>query len=164
MGDADDSYDFSQLDAFCQKLSDGCDLVVGNRFLGGIDPGAMPWKNRYLGNPLLSWLGRLLFGSPVHDFHCGLRGYRKHAFLQMDLRTSGMEFASEMVIKATLLGMNIAEVATTLSKDGRSRPPHLRPWRDAGATFVSCCCSARAGYSSFQGACSAWSASFCSCS
>ena len=130
MGDADDSYDFSQLDAFCRELAANCDLVVGNRFQGGIAPGAMPWKNRYLGNPLLSWLGRLLFRSPVRDFHCGLRGYRKSAFLKMDLRTSGMEFASEMVIKATMLGLRIAEVPTTLDMDGRSRPPHLRPWRD----------------------------------
>lgn len=130
MGDADDSYDFGHLDAFIDKLSDGHDLVMGNRFLGGIATGAMPWKNRYLGNPLLSWLGRRLFRSPVHDFHCGLRGFSKSAFLHMDLRTSGMEFASEMVIKATLLGLRIAEVPTTLHKDGRSRPPHLRPWRD----------------------------------
>jgi len=130
MGDSDDSYDFSELDAFVQKLREGFDLVMGNRFLGGIAPGAMPAKNRYIGNPILSWIGRLLFKCPARDFHCGLRGYTKDSFVRMDLRTTGMEFASEMVIKANLLGMRIAEVPTTLSKDGRSRPPHLRPWRD----------------------------------
>lgn len=130
MGDSDDSYDFSNLDVFVQKLDQGCDLVMGNRFLGGIAPGAMPWKNRYIGNPVLTFVGRALFKCPAKDFHCGLRGFTKNAFLRMDLRTTGMEFASEMVIKANLFGMKIAEVPTTLSKDGRSRPPHLRPWRD----------------------------------
>lgn len=130
MGDSDDSYDFSNLDPFVKKLHEGYDLVMGNRFLGGIAPGAMPWKNRYIGNPLLTWVGRLLFKCPAKDFHCGLRGFRKDAFLKMDLRTTGMEFASEMVIKANLFDMRIAEVATTLSKDGRTRPPHLKPWRD----------------------------------
>ena len=130
MGDSDDSYDFSNLDSFVQKLREGFDLVMGNRFLGGIAPGAMPWKNRYIGNPILTWVGRVLFKCPAKDFHCGLRGFRKDAFLRMDLRTTGMEFASEMVIKANLFGMRIAEVPTTLSKDGRSRPPHLLPWRD----------------------------------
>lgn len=130
MGDSDDSYDFGKLDAFVQKLQQGFDLVMGNRFLGGIAPGAMPWKNRYIGNPVLTWVGRVLFKCPAKDFHCGLRGFRKDAFLRMDLRTTGMEFASEMVIKANFFGMRIAEVPTTLSKDGRSRPPHLRPWRD----------------------------------
>lgn len=130
MGDSDDSYDFSNLDAFVEKLKEGYDLVMGNRFLGGIAPGAMPWKNKYIGNPVLTWIGRVLFRCPVRDFHCGLRAFRKDAFLRMDLRTTGMEFASEMVIKATLFKMRIAEVPTTLSKDGRSRPPHLRPWRD----------------------------------
>jgi len=130
MGDSDDSYDFSNLDPFVEKLQEGYDLVMGNRFLGGIAPGAMPWKNRYIGNPILTWIGRLLFKCPAKDFHCGLRGFRKAAFLRMDLRTTGMEFASEMVIKANLFGMRIAEVPTTLAKDGRSRPPHLRPWRD----------------------------------
>jgi hypothetical protein len=130
MGDSDDSYDFGRLDAFVARLKEGYDLVMGNRFLGGIAPGAMPWKNRYIGNPVLTWIGRLLFNCPVRDFHCGLRGFTKEAFLRMDLRTTGMEYASEMVIKATLFGMRVCEVATTLSKDGRSRPPHLRPWRD----------------------------------
>lgn len=130
MGDSDDSYDFSRLDPFVEKLKLGFDLVMGNRFMGGIEPGAMPWKNRYIGNPVLTWIGRLLFRCPARDFHCGLRGFRKDAFLKMDLRTTGMEYASEMVIKANLLKMTIAEVPITLSKDGRSRPPHLRPFRD----------------------------------
>lgn len=130
MGDSDNSYDFSKLDLFIQKLDDGYDLVLGNRFSGEILPGAMPWKNKHIGNPLLTFIGKLLFSCPVNDFHCGLRGVRKDAFLRMDLRTTGMEFASEMVIKANLFGMRITEVPTILSKDGRSRPPHLRPWRD----------------------------------
>ena len=130
MGDSDDSYDFSSLDAFIEKLDQDFDLVMGNRFLGGVKPGAMPWKNRYIGNPLLTLVGRTLFNCPVNDFHCGLRGFTKDAFMRMDMRTTGMEFASEMVIKANLFGMKITEVPTVLSKDGRSRPPHLRPWRD----------------------------------
>jgi glycosyltransferase involved in cell wall biosynthesis len=130
MGDSDNSYDFSNLDFFVEKLDQGFDLVVGNRFLGGIMPGAMPWKNRYIGNPFLTWVGSTLFNCPLRDFHCGIRGFQKDSFLKMDLRTTGMEFASEMIIKAHLLGMRIAEVPTILSKDGRSRPPHLRPWRD----------------------------------
>jgi glycosyltransferase involved in cell wall biosynthesis len=130
MGDSDDSYDFSSLDPFVEKLREGYDLVMGNRFSGGIKPGAMPWKNRYIGNPILSTIGTFLFHCPAGDFHCGLRGYSKDAFARMDLRTTGMEFASEMLIKATLYEMKIAEVPTTLSPDGRSRPPHLRPYRD----------------------------------
>jgi len=130
MGDSDGSYDFSDLDGFVRGLDEGYDLVMGNRFAGGIAPDAMPWKNRYIGNPLLTWVGRVLFRSPVKDFHCGIRGFTSEAFDRMDLRTTGMEFASEMIIKATVLGMRISEVPTTLSKDGRSRPPHLRPWRD----------------------------------
>lgn len=130
MGDSDDSYDFSALDPFIAKLGEGYDLVMGNRFQGGISKGAMPWKNRYIGNPLLTRIGKVLFKSPVNDFHCGLRGVSKDACLRMDLRTTGMEFASEMVIKATLLNMRICEVPTTLHQDGRSRAPHLRPWRD----------------------------------
>ena len=130
MGDSDDSYDFSRLDPFVEKLRAGYDLVMGNRFLGGILPGAMPWKNRWFGNPILSTIGKMLFHCPASDFHCGLRGFSKEAFQRMDLRTTGMEFASEMVIAATLNRMKIAEVPTTLSPDGRSRPPHLRPWRD----------------------------------
>jgi glycosyltransferase involved in cell wall biosynthesis len=130
MGDADDSYDFSRLDAFVERLRDGAELVMGNRFLGGIRPGAMPWKNRYLGNPVLSAVGRLFFRSSPKDFHCGLRGFSREAFDRMNLQTIGMEFASEMVIKATLLGLRVDEVPTTLDKDGRSRLSHLRPWRD----------------------------------
>ena len=130
MGDSDDSYDFSKLEVFVTALREGAALVMGNRFKGGIGPGAMPWKNRYIGNPILSGLGRLLFRTPIQDFHCGMRGFSREAFIAMDLRTTGMEFASEMVIKATLLKMDIREVPTTLDKDGRSRPPHLRPWRD----------------------------------
>ncbi len=130
MGDFDDSYDFSNLDPFVAKLRAGADLVMGNRFLGGIAKGAMPRKNRYFGNPALSGLGRFLFAAPTRDFHCGLRGFSREAFFRMDLRTIGMEFASEMVIKATLMNMNIVEVPTTLKRDGRSRPPHLRPFRD----------------------------------
>jgi glycosyltransferase involved in cell wall biosynthesis len=130
MGDADDSYDFTALAPFLEKLREGYDLVMGNRFSGGIRPGAMPWKNRYIGNPILSGIGRLFFRCPARDFHCGLRGYSADAFRRMDLQTTGMEFASEMVIKANLLGMRIAEVPATLDPDGRSRPPHLRPWRD----------------------------------
>ncbi len=130
MGDSDASYDFSALDPFVEKLREGYDLVMGNRFLGGIRPGAMPWKNRYIGNPILSGIGRLFFDCPARDFHCGLRGFSREAFLRMDLRTTGMEFASEMVIKSTLMHMRIAEVPTTLDPDGRTRPPHLLPWRD----------------------------------
>ena len=130
MGDSDDSYDFGAITPFVEKLDAGFDLVMGNRFLGGISQGAMPWKNRFIGNPLLTFIGRMLFKCPAKDFHCGLRAFTKNAFLRMDLRTAGMEFASEMVIKASLFGMKIIEVPITLSKDGRSRPPHLRPWRD----------------------------------
>jgi glycosyltransferase involved in cell wall biosynthesis len=130
MADADDSYDFERMDKFVEALRGGADLVMGNRFQGGISPDAMPWKNRYIGNPALSFIGRLLFRSPIGDFHCGMRGFSRDAFERMELQTTGMEFASEMVIKATLLRMRIVEVPTTLAKDGRGRPPHLRPWRD----------------------------------
>ena len=130
MGDADDSYNFANLGAFLSKLRNGYDLVMGNRFAGGIEPGAMPPLHRYLGNPVLTGIGRLLFRSPCRDFHCGLRGFSKAAALKMDLRTPGMEFASEMVVKATLNKLRIIEVPTTLSPDGRSREPHLRSWRD----------------------------------
>ena len=130
MADSDDSYDLANLGPFLDRLRQGCELVMGNRFQGGIAPRAMPWKNRLIGNPVLSGVGRLLFHCPVRDLHCGLRGYSRQAFLRMNLRATGMEFASEMVIKACLLGMRIAEVPTTLSPDGRGRPPHLNPWRD----------------------------------
>jgi glycosyltransferase involved in cell wall biosynthesis len=130
MGDADGSYDFSHLPRFVERLRAGADLVMGNRFRGGIQPGAMPWKNRYLGNPLLSFLGRLFFRTRIGDFHCGLRAFSAEAYHRMDLRTTGMELASEMVIKAQLFGLRVEEVPTMLRKDGRDRPPHLRPWRD----------------------------------
>lgn len=130
MGDSDDSYDFSNLMPFVEKLREGYDLVMGNRFKGGVAKGAMPWKNRYIGNPVLTFIGKMLFKSDVNDFHCGLRGFSKEAFYKMDLRTTGMEFASEMVIKSTLFHLKVIEVPTTLNKDGRSRPPHLKPWRD----------------------------------
>lgn len=130
MGDADDSYDFTNLAPFVARLREGNELVMGNRFQGEIKPGAMPKLHKYLGNPVLTTIGKLLFRSPCGDFHCGLRGFSKDAVAKMDLRTTGMEFASEMVVKATLLKMRIAEVPTTLSPDGRSRPPHLRSWRD----------------------------------
>ncbi|WP_211860183.1 glycosyltransferase family 2 protein [Neoroseomonas soli] len=130
MGDSDDSYNFTALDGFVEKLREGFDLVMGNRFRGGIEPGAMPPLHRYLGNPVLSTIGRVFFGSPVGDFHCGLRGFDREAMLALELRAPGMEFASEMVVKATVNGLRIAEVPTTLSPDGRSRPPHLRSWRD----------------------------------
>jgi len=130
MGDADDSYDFSNLLPFVQKLREGYDLVMGNRFKGGIEKGAMPFLHKYLGNPVLSFVGRLFFNIPIGDFHCGLRGFTKESAEKMGLRTTGMEFASEMVVKASLFKMKIAEVPTTLKKDGRSHPPHLNTWRD----------------------------------
>ncbi|HET9484148.1 MAG TPA: glycosyltransferase [Xanthomonadales bacterium] len=130
MADADDSYDFDGIAPFVAKLREGHDLVMGNRFRGGIAPGAMPPLHRYLGNPVLTAIGRVLFRSPVGDFHCGLRGFDRDAIRALDLHTTGMEFASEMVVKATLNRLRIAEVPTTLSPDGRSRAPHLRSWRD----------------------------------
>lgn len=130
MGDSDDSYDFANLDGFVATLRDGADLVMGNRFRGGIAPGAMPPLHRYLGNPVLSTIGRVLYRTPVGDFHCGLRGFARAAVLRLGLSSPGMEFASEMVIKASLAGLRIAEVPTTLSPDGRSRPPHLRSFPD----------------------------------
>ena len=130
MGDADGSYDFTDLDPFVAKLRDGYQLVMGNRFKGGIQPGAMPALHRYLGNPVLSAAGRLFFRNRIGDYHCGLRGFDKETIRQLDLQTTGMEFASEMVVKATLHDLRITEVPTTLSPDGRTRPPHLRSWRD----------------------------------
>jgi len=130
MGDADDSYDFAALDVFVDRLRAGHDLVMGNRFLGGIAAGAMPWHHKYVGNPVLSTVGRLFFASPVRDFHCGLRGFKRDAVLALGLSSHGMEFASEMVVKATLAKLDITEVPTTLSKDGRNRAPHLRSFRD----------------------------------
>ncbi|MDF1485194.1 glycosyltransferase family 2 protein [Ramlibacter sp. H39-3-26] len=130
MGDSDLSYDFAHLDHFVSALRAGQQLVMGNRFAGGIAPGAMPPLHRYLGNPVLSFVGRLFFRSPVRDFHCGLRGFERAAILGLALQSPGMEFASEMVVKATLNGLRITEVPTTLAPDGRGRPPHLRSWRD----------------------------------
>lgn len=130
MADADDSYDFSRLEGFLDALRAGNPLVVGHRFRGGIQPGAMPWLHRYLGNPVLSFLGRLFFSCRIGDFHCGLRGIDRAAALRLGLRAPGMEFASEMIVKAALARWRIAEVPTVLSPAGRSRPPHLRSWRD----------------------------------
>lgn len=130
MGDADDSYDFTNLMPFVEKLREGYDLVMGNRFKGGIAKGAMPPLHRYLGNPVLSFIGRLFYPSAIGDFHCGLRGYNRKAIQSLELQTTGMEYASEMVVQATLHKLKVAEVPTTLSPDGRSRPPHLRSWHD----------------------------------
>lgn len=130
MGDSDDSYDFSSLSLFVDKLRGGAQLVLGNRFKGGIAPGAMPTLHRYLGNPVLSFLGRLFFRVPVGDFHCGLRGFSRTAILELGLVTQGMEFASEMIAKGAIAGLRIEEVPTTLRPDGRGRPPHLNTWRD----------------------------------
>jgi glycosyltransferase involved in cell wall biosynthesis len=133
MGDADDSYDFTRIEGFVEKLRAGNGLVMGCRLPSGggtILPGAMPWKNRWIGNPALSFIGRLFFNTPIHDFHCGLRGFSREAYDSLDLKTTGMEFASEMVMKATLKGLPIAETPITLHPDGRSRAPHLRAWRD----------------------------------
>jgi glycosyltransferase involved in cell wall biosynthesis len=130
MGDADDSYDFSVLAPFIERLRAGADIVMGNRFKGGIAPGAMPFLHRYLGNPVLSWIGRLFFHIKVGDFHCGLRGFNRTRVTALHLRITGMEFASEMVVRAALAGYRIDEVSTTLSKAGRSRSPYLRTWQD----------------------------------
>ncbi|KQP69683.1 dolichol-P-glucose synthetase [Microbacterium sp. Leaf288] len=130
MGDADDSYDFVNLEAFVERLRGGADLVMGNRFKGGIAPGAMPPLHKYLGNPVLSGIGQLFFRPNIGDFHCGLRGFNRDRIRALDLQTTGMEFASEMVVKSSLARYRIEEVPTTLKKDGRSRPPHLRSWHD----------------------------------
>jgi len=130
MADSDDSYDFTHIPRFLEQLRKGSDLVMGNRFLGGIRNGAMPPLHRYLGNPVLTAVGRLFFHSPIRDFHCGIRAFRKDSYERMDIRSTGMEFASEMVVKASLLRMNVSEVPTTLSPDGRSHAPHLRTWHD----------------------------------
>lgn len=130
MGDADDSYDFTNLEPFIQRLRQGDELVMGNRFKGGIAPGAMPWHHRYIGNPVLTGILNLFFHTPIGDAHCGLRGFRKDSYQKLHLTTSGMEFASEMVVKASLHKQRISEVATTLKPDGRDRPPHLRSFRD----------------------------------
>lgn len=130
MGDSDDSYDFLHLMPFVEKLREGYDLVMGNRFKGGIEKGAMPFSHKYIGNPVLSFIGRLFYRSDIRDFHCGLRGYNTVRMRELNLKTTGMEYASEMVVKATMSDFKIAEVPTTLKKDGRSHPPHLNTWRD----------------------------------
>jgi len=130
MGDADESYDFSRLDAFVERLRSGADLVMGNRFRGGIEKGAMPFLHRYLGNPVLSFVGRLFFHVPIGDFHCGLRGFSRDSIRSLGLVTPGMEFASEMVAKAAMAGLRVEEVPTVLRPDRRGRPSHLRTWRD----------------------------------
>ena len=135
MGDSDDSYDFSTLEGFVEKLRAGYDLVLGNRFQGGIAPGAMPALHKFFGNPLLTGVGRTLYGSPSRDFNCGLRGFRRDAILSLDLDAAGMEFAVEMIVKATIRNLRITEVPTRLSVDGRDRPPHLRSWRDGWRTL-----------------------------
>jgi glycosyltransferase involved in cell wall biosynthesis len=130
MGDSDDSYDFSLLTPFLIKLREGFDLVMGNRFKGGIAKGAMPHLHRYFGTPILSFIGRLFFKSSIGDIQCGLRGFKQNIVIQLNLQTVGMEFASEMIVKASIFKLKIAEVPTTLAVDGRSRPPHLRTWHD----------------------------------
>jgi len=130
MGDSDDSYDFLHLMPFVEKLREGYELVMGNRFAGGIEKGAMPWSHRYIGNPVLSFIGRLFFKSWIGDFHCGLRGYNRESIQGLGLKTTGMEYASEMVVMAELNHLKITEVPTTLKKDGRSKPPHLRSFSD----------------------------------
>jgi glycosyltransferase involved in cell wall biosynthesis len=130
MGDADDSYDFSMLEPFVQRLREGYDLVAGNRFKGGIRPGAMPWLHKWLGNPMLSFIGRRLYGTPCGDIYCGLRGFDRQKIEQLDIRSSGMEFAIEMIVKATMQGLRVTEVPTTLSPDAEGREPHLNTWRD----------------------------------
>jgi glycosyltransferase involved in cell wall biosynthesis len=136
MGDSDDSYDFATLDPFLDRLRAGDDLVVGNRYRGGITPGAMPWIHRYIGNPVLSLFARLFFRVPLRDVYCGLRGLRRSAFDRLDLQSPGMEFALEMVVKARLLNMRVSEVPTTLAPDGRGRPPHLNTWRDGRRSLL----------------------------
>ncbi len=130
IGDCDDSYDFEQLEPFVLKLREGYDLVIGNRFLGRIEDGAMPWLHRYIGNPLLSFIGRLLFSCRIGDFHCGLRGYNRESIDKLNLHTVGMEYASEMVVMAKLNGLKMAEVPIVYKKDGRTGPSHLRSFRD----------------------------------
>ena len=130
MGDADDSYDFSKLEPFVQGLREGHDLVAGNRFKGGIRPGAMPWLHKYLGNPMLSFISRRLYGAPVGDIYCGLRGFDRDKIIALEVRSSGMEFAIEMIVKATMQGLRVTEVPTTLSPDAEGREPHLNTWRD----------------------------------
>lgn len=130
MGDADDSYDFSKLEPFVEGLREGYDLVAGNRFKGGIRPGAMPWLHKWLGNPTLSFIGKRLYGTPAGDIYCGLRGFDREKIAALDIRSSGMEFAIEMIVKATMQGLRVTEVPTTLSPDAEGREPHLNTWTD----------------------------------
>ena len=130
MGDADDSYALDDISEFLKCLDSGFELVIGNRFKGGIKPGAMPFLHRYLGNPVLSFIGRLIFKVKIKDFHCGLRAFRRESILALNLKSTGMEFASEMIVKASLSNLRITEVPTVLSPDGRSRKPHLKTWSD----------------------------------
>jgi len=136
--DSDDSYDFGHVIWFLEQLRSGSDPVMGNRFLGGIEKGEMPLLHRHLGNPLLTGIGKLFFNSPCGDFHCGMHGFRKGSFLRMDMRSTGMEFASEMVAMASLLDMKVTEVPTTSSPDGRSRHRIYGPGVIAGGTFAFC--------------------------
>ena len=173
LGDSDGSYDFSTIEKFIRPLVDGADLVMGNRFLGGIRPGAMPWKNRYLGNPALNGLLNLFFHVGIGDSHCGLRAFSRAAFERMQLECPGMELASEMVVKAAKRHLRIVEVPTTLDPDGRNRPPHLAPWRDGWRhlkfllmSAAHCTCSSSRERSSSPSACwrscSRWAASIAS--
>jgi glycosyltransferase involved in cell wall biosynthesis len=130
MADADDSYALDKLEPFYEALMGGADFVMGDRFAGGIEKDAMPFLHKYLGNPVLSWIARKFFGGKIRDYHCGLRAFNREKILSLDLRSSGMEFASELVVKAQLHNLKIAQVPTTLKKDGRSRPPHLKTWSD----------------------------------
>lgn len=130
MGDADDSYDFSNIIPYVEKLREGYELVMGNRFKGGIEKGAMPWSHKYIGTPVISFIGRLFYKSKIGDFNCGMRGYDRQAILNLDLKCTGMEYASEMIVQSTLNNLKIAEVPTTLKKDGRTRPPHLKSFSD----------------------------------
>ncbi len=156
MADADDSYALDDLGPFVDALRGGADLVMGNRFAGGIEPGAMPALHRYLGNPVLSWVGRLFFRVPINDFHCGMRGFRRNRVLELGLTTVGMEFASEMVVRSAINGLHITEVPTTLKPDGRSRAPTCARGATAGGTCASSWRSAPAGCSSTR-RCSWWS-------
>jgi glycosyltransferase involved in cell wall biosynthesis len=135
MGDGDDSYDFADLEPFVARLREGDDLVNGNRFKGGIVPGAMPWTHRRLGNPVLSFVGRRIYGTPCGDIYCGLRGFDREKIAALDIRSAGMEFAIEMVVKATMQGLRVSEVPTTLSPDADDRVPHLRTWRDGWSSI-----------------------------
>jgi glycosyltransferase involved in cell wall biosynthesis len=130
MGDADDSYDWSAIEPFVRKVQEGYDLVMGNRFKGGIRPGAMPALHRYLGNPVLSTVARIAFRVPIRDFHCGMRAFSREAFIRMQPQTPGMEFATEMIANAAYQGLRICEIPTTLHPDKRDRAPHLRSFRD----------------------------------